>query len=369
MATQIPADTVSLGDYERHFHAMADPAIRAYIAGAAADGITQRENRAALDRLRLLPRVMVDMSQASARTELFGQTLDYPVIIGPTAFHKLVDPAGELATAQAASLTRTWMTVSTQASVTLEEVASQASSPLWFQLYMQPRRDDTLSLVRRAEDAGYVAIMVTADAVVSGIRNIEQRAGFRLPAGVSAVNIAGFAPNEPVTARAGSPVFQGMLRGAPTWADIEWLSAQTRLPVLVKGMLNAADVEPALNAGAAGIVVSNHGGRTLDTVPATIDVLPAVARAVAGRVPVLMDGGIRRGTDVVKALALGASAVLLGQPVLHALAVGGMPGVAHMLTILQTELEVAMALLGRPRLRDIEPSVFAPVPPEGQARG
>ncbi len=358
---QIPADTVSLGDYERHFHTMADPATRAYIAGAAADGITQRENRAALDRLRLLPRVLVDMSRASARTELFGQAMDYPLIIGPTAFHQLVDPAGELATAHAASLTRTWMTVSTQASVTLEEVASQASAPLWFQLYMQPRRDDTLSLVRRAEDAGYMALMVTADAVVSGIRNIEQRAGFRLPAGISAVNLAGFASNEPVTARAGSPVFQGMLRGAPTWDDIAWLCGQTALPVLVKGILNAADVEPAVNAGVAGIVVSNHGGRTLDTVPATIEVLPAIAQAVAGRVPVLMDGGIRRGTDVVKAMALGASAVLLGQPVLHALAVGGMPGVAHMLTILQTEIEVAMALVGQPTLHDIGPSVLHPV--------
>jgi 4-hydroxymandelate oxidase len=365
----IPADTVSLGDYERHFHAQVDPAIRAYIAGAAADGITQRENRAALDRLRLMPRAFVDMSRASARTVLFGETLEYPVLIGPTAFHKLVDPAGELATAEGASLTRTWMTVSTQASVTLEDVARAATSPLWFQLYMQPRADDTLTLVRRAEDAGYRAIMVTADAVISGIRNIEQRAGFRLPPGVFAVNTATFEPAEAITARAGSPVFQGMLRTAPTWADIAWICRQTTLPVLVKGILNAGDVQPAIDAGVAGIVVSNHGGRTLDTVPATIDVLPSVAQAVAGRVPVLLDGGIRRGTDVVKALALGAGAVLLGQPVLHALAVGGMPGVAHMLTILQTELEVAMALLGRPGVHDIDPSVLAPFPAAGAGRG
>ena len=365
----IPADTVSLGDYERHFHALVDPAIRAYIAGAAADGITQRENRAAFDRLQLMPRVLVDMSQASARTVLFGETLDYPVLIGPTAFHKLVDPAGEMATAEAASLTRTWMTVSTQASVTLEELARASTSPLWFQLYMQPRPDDTLTLVRRAEDAGYKAIMVTADAVVSGIRNIEQRAGFRLPPGIAAVNTAGFQPTEPIRARAGSPVFQGMLRTAPTWADIAWLCRQTRLPVLIKGILNAHDVKPALDAGVAGIVVSNHGGRTLDTVPATIDVLPSVAQAVSGRVPILLDGGIRRGTDVVKALALGASAVLLGQPVLHALAVGGMPGVAHMLTILQTELEVAMALLGHARLDNVAPSICAPLAPAGERRG
>lgn len=200
--------------------------------------------------------------------------------------------------------------------------------------------------------------MVTIDASVSGIRNAEQRAGFRLPDGVSAANLAGFAANEPIRASVGSPVFRGMLAHAPTWTDIEWLCRQTALPVLVKGLLNPADVPAALNAGVSGIIVSNHGGRVLDTLPATIDVLPAVAAAVAGAVPILLDGGVRRGTDIVKAIALGASAVLLGQPVLHALAVGGMPGVVHMLTLLQTELEAAMALLGRPTLRDIDASTL-----------
>lgn len=353
----IPADTVSLGDYEHYFHQRVPADIRAYIAGAAADGVTQRDNLAAFARVRLMPRALADLSRASAGSMLFGQPLDYPVLIGPTAYHRLVHPDGELATAQAASLTGTWMTVSAQASVTLEAVAATCRTPLWFQLYLMPRRDDTLALARRAEDAGYRAIVVTIDAVLSGVRNVEQRAGFRLPDGVAAVNLAGLETNPTVTARAGSPVFRGMLANAPTWEDIAWLCRQTRLPVLVKGLLNAADVQPALDAGVAGIVVSNHGGRTLDTVPATLDVLPAVAAAVAGRVPVLMDGGIRRGTDIVKAVALGASAVLLGQPVLHALAVGGMAGVAHMLTLLQTELEVAMALLGRATLGEVDRSV------------
>lgn len=343
---QIPADTVSLHDYERRFHERVDPAIRAYIAGAAADGITQHENMAAYQRLRLLPRVLTDMSRATAASTLFGQALDFPILIAPAAYHKLVHPDGELATAHAASLTRTWMTVSTQASVTLEEVARLATSPLWFQLYCQPRAQDTMTLVRRAEQAGYRAIVLTIDAAVNGVRNIEQRAGFRLPDHVRAVNLAAFPPNPPATAVHGSPVFQGMLANAPTWADVEALCRHTSLPVLVKGLLHPDDVAPALAAGVAGIIVSNHGGRTLDTVPATIDCLPAVVSAVAGRVPVLVDGGVRRGTDIVKALALGASAVLVGQPVLHALAVGGMPGVAHLLTMLQTELEVAMALVG-----------------------
>lgn len=357
---QIPADTVSLRDYERRFHERMEPGVRAYVAGAAADGITQHENGAAFERLRLLPRALVDMSQASARRTLFGEVLDHPILIAPTAFHRLVHPDGELATVQAASLTRTWMTVSTQSSVTLEDLARASTVPLWFQLYFQPRTQDTRDLVRRAEEAGYKAIVVTIDAVVSGVRNIEQRAGFRLPDDISAVNLAGYPPVAPVSASHGSPVFRAMLKNAPTWRDIEALCRQTSLPVLVKGLLNPRDVEPALRAGVAGIVVSNHGGRTLDTVPATIDCLPAIAAQVGGRVPVLLDGGIRRGTDIVKAIASGATAVLLGQPVLHALAVGGMPGVAHMLTLLQTELEIAMALTGCPTLDAIDASVLAP---------
>nr|WP_244259041.1 alpha-hydroxy acid oxidase [Cupriavidus gilardii] len=337
-----------------------EPGVRAYVAGAAADGITQHENGAAFERLRLLPRALVDMSQASARRTLFGEVLDHPILIAPTAFHRLVHPDGELATVQAASLTRTWMTVSTQSSVTLEDLARASTVPLWFQLYFQPRTQDTLDLVRRAEQAGYKAIVVTIDAAVSGVRNIEQRAGFRLPDDITAVNLAGYPPVAPVSASHGSPVFRGMLKNAPTWRDIEALCRQTSLPVLVKGLLNPRDVEPALRAGVAGIVVSNHGGRTLDTVPATIDCLPAIAAQVGGRVPVLLDGGIRRGTDIVKAIASGATAVLLGQPVLHALAVGGMPGVAHMLTLLQTELEIAMALTGCPTLDAIDASVLAP---------
>lgn len=355
----IPADVVSLGDYERYFHARAEPAVRAYVAGAAADGITQRENRAAYDRLRLLPRALADLGRATARTELFGRVLDYPIIIAPMAYHRLLHPGGETALAQAAGLARTWMMVSTLASCSLEEIARSATASLWFQLYMQPRSEDTLALVRRAEAAGYQALVVTVDAVVNGMRNAEQRTGFRLPEGIGAVNLAGLGGGLPeVRARSGSPVFQGMLAAAPTWMDIAWLCRQTTLPVLLKGLANPLDVRPALDAGVAGIVVSNHGGRALDTLPAAIDLLPGVAREVAGRVPVLVDGGIRRGTDVVKACALGAAAVLVGQPVLHALAVGGMAGVAHMLTILQTELEAAMALLGRTCLDELDASVI-----------
>lgn len=354
---RVPSDTVSLADYERHFSRSADAGVRAYVDGAAADGITQRSNRAAFDELYLLPRVLADMTGATAATTLFGMALDYPIIIAPTAYHKLVHPEGEMATALAASLARTVMTVSTQASVRLEDIAAAAHAPLWFQLYTQPRWDDTLTLVRRAEAAGYKALMLTVDAPLSGIRNMEQRAGFRLPEGVRAVNLSDF-PASAQPARPGSPVFQGMLGHAPGWSTLERLCGATRLPVLVKGILAPEDAELAIGAGCAGIVVSNHGGRVLDTVPPSMAVLPLVVNRVAGRVPVLVDGGIRRGTDIVKAIALGAAAVLIGRPVLHALAIGGVEGVAHMLTVLQTELEAAMALTGRARLKDIDPTIL-----------
>ena len=356
----VPPDTVSLFDYERHFNDRVDPATRAYIGGAGADGITQRANREAFDRLRLMPRVLRDLSNATARSVLFGETLDYPIILAPMAYHKLVHPDGELATVEAAGLTRSWMTVSTQASVRLDEIARRATAPLWFQLYTQPRHEDTLTLVRRAEDAGCRALVLTVDAPVNGMRNMEQRAGFRLPPTIAPVNLAGLAPDGFRPSRPGSPVFQGMLHAAPTWETVAWLCGETPLPILLKGILNPDDVDPAIAAGAAGLIVSNHGGRTLDTLPATIDALPAVAARAARRLPVLMDGGIRRGTDILKALAFGADAVLVGQPVLHALAVGGLAGVAHMLTLLQTELEVAMALTGRATLAEIDRSVIYP---------
>ena len=356
----IPADTVSLADYERHFHERAAPGVRAYVSGYAADGISFRENRAALDALRLVPRILRDLSGATARSEMFGLPLDCPIILAPVAYHKLVHPDGEIATVMAAGMTRTWMTVSTQASVTLEEIARHASAPLWFQLYCQFRPEDTLKLVRRAEDAGYKALVLTADAPINGIRNVEQRTGFALPQDITAINLRDCEPRGDSPMRAGSPVFQGILDGAPTWKTLEWLCGQTSLPVLVKGVLHPDDAAMALDAGARGIIVSNHGGRVLDTVPAPVYVLAGIAGRIRGRVPVLLDGGIRRGTDVLKAIALGADAVLVGRPQLHALQVGGLSGVAHMLTILQTEFEAAMALMGLRSIGEADANLIWP---------
>lgn len=353
----IPADCVSLADYERHALMRMDPAARAYIQGAGADGITRDANLAAWGELRLAGRSLTDMAGAGTLLSLFGCALDHPILLAPCAFHGLVNPGGECETALGAAATSTVMTVSTQAGQSLEAIA-ETPGPKWFQLYFQMRREDTLALVRRAEAAGYLALVVTVDAAINGIRNDEQRAGFALPPGLSAVNLHGIPQPVSRAAPGESPVFRGLLDHAPTWADLDWLRSQTALPILLKGLMHPEDVARALQAGAEGLIVSNHGGRVLDTLPATAEILPRVVAQVAGRVPVLCDGGIRRGTDVLKALALGASAVLIGRPQLHALAVGGAPGVAHMLTLLRAELEVAMALTGCKTLDEVGPGVL-----------
>ena len=232
--------------------------------------------------------------------------------------------------------------------------------PLWFQLYLQHDRGFTQALVQRAEAAGYEALVLTVDAPTSGIRDRERRAQFRLPPGIGPVNLAGLQPAPAPQLQPGqSALFDGLLHQAPTWDDIAWLRSITRLPVLLKGVLHPADATQAVAAGAAGVIVSNHGGRTLDTAPPTAVALPRVAQAVAGAVPVLVDGGIRRGTDVLKAMALGASAVLVGRPAVHGLAHAGAAGVAHVLRLLRDELEVAMALTGCKTLADAPAALSA----------
>jgi 4-hydroxymandelate oxidase len=329
-----------------------------YISTGSADELTLRANREAFDRLRLQGRVLADMAGAQTRLTLFGDSFDYPMLLAPVAFHRLVHPEGELATAAGAGAVRAGMVVSTQASVALEEVARQAISPLWFQLYLQHDRAFTKSLVQRAANAGYRALVLTVDAPVT-LRNREQRAGFGLPPGIQAVNLRGMAPPPPPRAEPHeSEVFRGLLDGAATWKDIAWLRSVSKLPLLLKGVMSPADAVRAVAEGVDGIIVSNHGGRALDTAPASIEALPRVAEAVAGRIPVLMDGGIRRGSDVLKALALGAKAVLVGRPYIHGLAVGGAVGVAHVMKILRTELEIAMTLTGCASLDAIDRSVI-----------
>ncbi len=348
----IPPGLVTLADHEQHARTQLDDNAWAYFSGGAADEISLRAHRSAWDALPLWPRVLRPLAGGHTRVPLMGRTLAHPILLAPVAFQRLAHPDGELAMAYAAAALGAGVVLSTQASVSLESVAQAVlpdpgRGPLWFQLYLQPDRGFTQALVQRAEAAGYEALVLTVDAPTSGVRDRERRAGFRLPPGVDPVNLAGLqAPASPPLSPGQSALFDGLLHHAPTWDDIAWLQSITRLPVLLKGVLHPADARQAVSVGAAGLIVSNHGGRTLDTAPATATALPRVVQAVGGAVPVLVDGGIRRGTDVLKAMALGASAVLVGRPAVWGLANAGAAGVAHVLRLLRDELEVAMALTG-----------------------
>ena len=360
----IPPGLVTLADHEQHARTQLDDNAWAYFSGGAADEISLRANRSAWDALPLWPRVLRPLAGGHTRVPLLGRTLAHPILLAPVAFQRLAHPDGELAMAYAAAALGAGVVLSTQASVSLESVAQAVlpdpgRGPLWFQLYLQPDRGFTQALVQRAEAAGYEALVLTVDAPTSGVRDRERRAGFRLPPGVGPVNLTGPQVPAPSALSPGqSALFDGLLHHAPTWDDIAWLQSITRLPVLLKGVLHPADARQAVSVGAAGLIVSNHGGRTLDTAPATATALPRVVQAVGGAVPVLVDGGIRRGTDVLKAMALGASAVLVGRPAVWGLANAGAAGVAHVLRLLRDELEVAMALTGCATLAEATPALL-----------
>jgi 4-hydroxymandelate oxidase len=361
---QIPHGIATLADHEALARQHLDDNAWAYFSGGAGDEITLRANRSAWDALPLWPRVLQPLSGGHTRVDLLGRTLAHPILLAPVAFQRLAHPDGELAMAYAAAALGAGIVLSTQASVSLEAVAEAVKpdpgrGPLWFQLYLQHDRGFTQTLAQRAESAGYEALVLTVDAPTSGVRDRERRAGFRLPPGIGPVNLAGLpTPPSPHLQPGQSALFDGLLQHAPTWDDIAWLQSITRLPVLLKGVLHPADARHAVSLGVAGLIISNHGGRTLDTSPSTASVLPRVADAVAGAVPVLVDGGIRRGTDVLKAMALGASAVLVGRPVVWGLANAGAAGVAHVLRLLRDELEIAMALTGCATLADASPALL-----------
>jgi 4-hydroxymandelate oxidase len=364
---RIPPGIVALADYAPFARARLDDMAWAYLTGGAADGLTMRWNREAYEAWRLCGRVLAPCEGGNTRTDLLGTTLAHPILLAPVAYQKLFHPDGETATALAAAAMETIAVVSTLSSVALEDVARAGEgSPQWFQLYIQPDRGFTGSLIERAEAAGYRALVITVDAPVSGVRNREQRAGFRLPPGVEAANLRGMAQG-PAPGPGAHPVFDVALAGAPSWADIDAVVARTRLPVLVKGILSPRDACEAVDRGAVGVIVSNHGGRTLDTLMASLDALPRVVEAVGDSVPVLLDGGIRRGTDVLKALALGARAVLIGQPYALALAAAGALGVAHALRLLVEEFAVAMTLTGCREPRQIGRDLLVHAPPGGSA--
>lgn len=350
--TAIPADLVSASDYERYALERLDSHALAYLQGGAGDELTCAANLQAWQELAIVPRMLRDLRGGHTRCQLLGDELQHPLLLAPVAYQKLFHPEAEVGSALAAGVMGGAAVLSCFASTALEQVAAAASGPLWFQLYWQGCGERTLALVRRAEQSGYRALVLTVDAPVSGIRNREQRAGFQLPAGIEAVNISSPAL-VPELAADDSAVFDGLMAVAPQWGDVEWLCRQTTLPVLLKGLLHADDARRGMRAGAAGIIVSNHGGRVLDSQWPALKALRGIRAAVGAGVPVLVDGGIRRGTDVFKALAMGASAVLIGRSYIHALAAAGALGVAHLLRSLREELEVTMALCGCRTLDDI----------------
>lgn len=321
-----------------------------YVASGAGDEHTVHSNVAAYSRIMLRPRVLQDVTRLDTSLLLFDRVMPFPILLAPTAYHKALHPQGEIATARGAGAAQATWVVSAASTTAIEDIADASTAPLWFQLYLQTDREFTTDVVRRAEDAGCEALCLTVDTPVLGARNRQTRSGFGLPPGVTTPHLydIGRGRQEILNPR----------RVAITWNDVQWLLSIARVPVLLKGILTAEDAERAIQEGAHGIIVSNHGGRNLDTVPATIDALREVAGQVAGRVPILIDGGIRRGTDVIKAIALGAVAVLVGRPYCYALSIGGEEGVRRMVEILRQELEMAMMLTGRPTLRDIDTSVL-----------
>ena len=351
---------VNVSDYEEVARQKLPQAAYDFIAGGAGDEVTLAANRSSLERMRLRPRVLVDVSNVSLETQVLGQRLSWPVLLAPVATQRLAHEAGELATARAAAARDTVMVLSSFSTCSLEEVAQAApGGPRWFQLYFQSDKQITKRLVQRAEAAGCSAICVTVDVPELGLRERDLHNQLRFPPGVVPRNFiddAGVTPyqaTDPGTASQNA----GLLNPSLTWPDIDWLHSITSLPVLVKGVLTAEDASIAVEHGVRGIIVSNHGGRQLDGVPAAIEALPEVVAAVGDRADVLMDSGIRRGTDVLKALALGAQAVLIGRAYIWGLAAEGEDGVRRVIEMLRAELRLAMMLAGCPAIADIDRSL------------
>ncbi len=330
-------DPVNVWEYERLAEETLEPGAWGYYAGGAGDEVTLRDNAAAYGRWQLRPRVLVDVSGTTATTTVLGHEVSMPLLVAPVAFQKMAHPDGEAGMARAARDTGTVLTLSTLSTTPLEEVAAQGSQR-WFQLYVFRDEGLTRSLVEQARDAGYTALVLTVDTPVLGRRERDLRTGFTIAEGVAVASLGrgGVTPGEAFA----------QMSAAITWRDVERFASAAGLPVVLKGIQRAEDARLAPEHGAAGIVVSNHGGRQLDGAPAALDALPECVEAVEGRVEVLVDGGIRRGTDVVKALALGARAAMAGRAPLWGLAVGGEAGARHVLELLRDEIRLALALLG-----------------------
>lgn len=347
--------TVNLADIEALGRSRLDRNALEYYASGANDEVTLRENREGFRRLRLRPRMLVDVSNVDTRTEVLGLPLSFPVGIAPSAFHGLAHPEAERATARAAASAGSVMTLSTFSNTPIEDVAREAPGRFWFQLYPYKDREVSAELVHRAEAAGARALVLTVDAPFVGRREPNERHRFALPPHLKVPNVGSRERLAEFESESGSQLvnyFQGLISKTFTWADLGWLRSVTSLPIVLKGILTAEDALLAAQHG-AHVWVSNHGGRQLDTAVSSIEALPEVAEAVAGQVEVYLDGGVTRGTDVLKAVALGARAVFLGRAALWGLAAGGEAGVRRTLDLLRDEVRLALALCGKQNIGQV----------------
>lgn len=344
------ADIQTAADYLPYAEDRLSKEIWQYLQSGSGQGVSLSRNHHDFESVSLLPRPLTDVKGGNTAIELFGQSLSHPIILAPLAYQRLFHADGEVASAMASSAQGGQMVVSSLASQTLESIIEAADQPLWFQLYWQAGRDSTLRLVKRALNAGYSAIMFTVDAPI-------KQAAIALPDKISAVNLE--VPISLAQQFTGeSVVFDGWMKQAPSWDDLQWLRAQIKVPFMIKGILHPQDAEHAVQLGCDAIVVSNHGGRVLDGVPSSLQMLPKITRAVSGKATVLFDSGIRNGQDVFKALALGADAVMVGRPYIWGLASCGALGVAHVIRLMRDELEMTMALCGTKHLDSIKSSAY-----------
>jgi 4-hydroxymandelate oxidase len=354
--TQTP---VSLADYEREAERSMVPGAHAYVVGGAGDEITLRDNVAAWARIAIRPRVLVGVGERDPRIDLLGVRRPHPLIIAPMAYQRMADPDGEIAMARAAAATGAVMCLSTLGTTSAPQLAEAVpDAPRWFQLYVFADRGVSRELVARAADNGYEALVVTVDLPVSGVRERDLRSGHLAAPAELVASAAAAGASGSLTPKQ----FTALIDPDLSWRDIERFASESPLPVILKGVLTPEDAVLAADHGARGVVVSNHGGRQLDTVLSGADALPPIVDAVGDRLELMVDGGIRRGTDVLKALALGARAVMVGRPALWGLAVGGSEGAQRVIEILLAEFDSALALSGARNARDIDRSLICPAP-------
>jgi 4-hydroxymandelate oxidase len=353
---------LSVHDYHRAARGKLPKEVLDYFEGGALDEITLRDNTAGWERLKLYYHVLAGIGERDLRTKILGQSISLPIGVAPTAFHQLANEAGEIATARAARAAGTLFILSSFSNTPMESVFSKAASPRWFQLYIYKDRGISAELVRRAEAAGAEAIVLTVDAPGLGTRERDMRNRFTLPEGLTVANVAPLGKGHlPEVRGSGLAAYvHDNFKSDLGFEDLDWLCAWTRLPVVVKGVCRGDDARRIAERGARAVVVSNHGGRQLDTAPPTCDAVPYVVEAAGDLCEVYVDGGIRRGSDVLKAIALGARAVLVGRPILWGLCVGGEKGAINVLQILRRELDEAMLLCGCVQLSEVTRSLLAP---------